>query len=246
MADNTGFALWAHIRGKLLVGLFTLIPIWLTILLINVILKFINQLAAPMIRWMTAGVNPGDSLYSIVKSPFFNTSLSLIVLLVLFYLVGWAASRYFGQKLLKLFETTVDRIPVAKSIYRTIKRLADAVQTSSNDVERVVLIEFPSRDMKTVGLVTRTFKDTATGRELAAVYVPTTPNPTSGYLEIVPVEYVVPTNWKMEEAMSFIISGGADVPKTFHYDRSAAREAENGTEEPPAGDKVSGKAPGED
>ncbi|MFC4349064.1 DUF502 domain-containing protein [Kordiimonas lipolytica] len=217
-------SLLAQIRRNMLVGLFTLIPIWLTLLLISVILEFINDLAAPIIKWMTAGVRPDNALYEIIKSPFFNTSLSVIVLLLLFYVVGWLASRYVGQKVLTLFEQTVDRIPVAKSIYRTIKRLADAVQTSSNDVERVVLIEFPSRDMKTVGLVTRTFKDTTTGRELAAVYVPTTPNPTSGYLEIVPVEYVTPTNWKMDEAMSFIISGGADVPKTFNYDKAAPRQ----------------------
>ncbi len=217
-------SLLVQIRRNMLVGLFTLIPIWLTLLLVNVILKFINELAAPIIKWMTATIQPSDGLYDIIKSPLFNTSLSVIVLLLLFYVVGWLASRYVGQKLLKVFEDTVDRIPVAKSIYRTIKRLADAVQSSSNDVERVVLIEFPSRDMKTVGLVTRTFKDTTTGRELAAVYVPTTPNPTSGYLEIVPVEYVTPTNWKMDEAMSFIISGGADVPKTFNYDKAAPRK----------------------
>ncbi|SDD86977.1 DUF502 domain-containing protein [Kordiimonas lacus] len=217
-SENTSFLV--QVRRNMLVGLFTLIPIWLTLLLINVILRFINDLAAPIIKWMTSGVNSDGNLYSIIKSPLFNTSLSVFVLLLLFYVVGWVASRYVGQKVLTLFEQTVDRIPVAKSIYRTIKRLADAVQSSSNDIERVVLIEFPSRDMKTVGLVTRTFKDTTTGRELAAVYVPTTPNPTSGYLEIVPVEYVTPTNWKMDEAMSFIISGGADVPKTFNYDKA--------------------------
>lgn len=223
MESDTRPSIWIQARRNMLVGLFTLIPIWLTLLLVNVILKFISDLASPIIRWMTLGIDPGDSLYSVIKSPLFNTSLSVIVLLILFYVVGWMASRYVGQRALRFFEETVDRIPVAKSIYRTIKRLADAVQSSSGDVERVVLIEFPSRDMKTVGLVTRTFKDTSTGRELAAVYVPTTPNPTSGYLEIVPVEYVTPTNWKMDEAMSFIISGGADVPKTFNYDRQPSR-----------------------
>lgn len=207
-------------RRYMLVGLFTLIPIWLTLLLIAVILGFLNDLVAPIINWLTAGVHPTDSLYQFVNAPAFKTTLSLSVLLAILYATGWASSRWFGQRLLTLFDRIIQRIPVAKSIYRTIKRLADAVQNSSSDVERVVLIEFPSRDMKTVGLVTRTFKDTRSGRDLAAVYVPTTPNPTSGYLEIVPVENVTPTNWTMEEAMSFIISGGADVPATFHFDTS--------------------------
>jgi len=212
-------------RRYMLVGLFTLIPIWLTLLLLSVILGLINELAAPIINWMTAGVHPGESsYYALIRAPWFETSLSIVVLLVTLYGIGWLASRWLGQRILKLIDDTVQRIPVAKSIYNTIRRLADALQTTTGDVERVVLIEFPSKDMKTVGLVTRTFKDSRTGRELAAVYVPTTPNPTSGYLEIVPVENIIPTNWKLDEAMSFIISGGADVPKEFYYDKKNGSE----------------------
>jgi uncharacterized membrane protein len=69
-----------------------------------------------------------------------------------------------------------------------------------------------------VGFVTRLLKDHRTGRELAAVYVPTTPNPTSGYLEIVPLDKVVSTDWSVDEAMTFIISGGAVAPDKVHYD----------------------------
>jgi len=83
----------------------------------------------------------------------------------------------------------------------------------------VVLINFPSPEMKTVGLVTRTFLDANTGRELAAVYVPTTPNPTSGYLEIVPVEHIISTNWTLDEAMTFIVSGGAIAPEAIAFDK---------------------------
>jgi uncharacterized membrane protein len=89
------------------------------------------------------------------------------------------------------------------------------------DVQRVVLINFPTPEMKTVGLVTRTFRDKDTGRELAAVYVPTTPNPTSGYLEIVPVANLISTNWTLDEAMTFIVSGGAISPDEINFDHSA-------------------------
>jgi uncharacterized membrane protein len=80
-----------------------------------------------------------------------------------------------------------------------------------------VLIEFPTDSMKTIGFVTAMIKDSDTGRDLAAVYVPTTPNPTSGYLELVPVERLVPTNLTMEEAMSFIISGGTNAPSHISF-----------------------------
>jgi len=74
--------------------------------------------------------------------------------------------------------------------------------------------------MKTVGFVTRVLNDQHTGRQLAAVYVPTTPNPTSGYLEIVPLESLVATDWSMDEAMAFIISGGAVAPDHIRYENS--------------------------
>src|SRR3546814_13873480 len=71
--------------------------------------------------------------------------------------------------------------------------------------------------MKSIGFVTRVLKEQGTGRELAAVYVPTTPNPTSGYLEIVPVEKITPTDWTVDQAMSFIISGGAVSPESIQF-----------------------------
>jgi uncharacterized membrane protein len=73
--------------------------------------------------------------------------------------------------------------------------------------------------MKCVGFVTRIIREQGTGRELAAVYVPTTPNPTSGYLEVVPVDRLTPTDWTVDEAMSFIISGGAVSPETMPFER---------------------------
>jgi len=79
--------------------------------------------------------------------------------------------------------------------------------------------------MKTVGFVTQTMIDEDTGQKLAAVYVPTTPNPTSGYLEIVPVEHLVSTDWSMDEAMTFIISGGAVAPERLNYTQSVNRES---------------------
>jgi uncharacterized membrane protein len=85
------------------------------------------------------------------------------------------------------------------------------MRTRPGDTQRVVLIDFPSRDMKAIGLVTRTFRD-ASGNEIAAVYVPTAPNPTSGYLELVPTDRMITTDWSMDQAMAFIVSGGAVGP----------------------------------
>ena len=85
----------------------------------------------------------------------------------------------------------------------------------------MVLIDFPNADMKTLGFVTKVVREVGTGRELAAVYVPTTPNPTSGYLEIVPVEKLTMTDWTVDEAMSVIISGGAVSPEEIPFSPGA-------------------------
>ena len=118
-------------------------------------------------------------------------------------------------------EALVQRIPLANIIYSSARKLLDILQTKPDGTQRVVLIDFPHSQMKSVGFVTRVIREQGTGRELAAVYVPTTPNPTSGYLEIVPVEKITPTDWTVDQAMSFIISGGAVAPDTIPFDPPA-------------------------
>lgn len=107
------------------------------------------------------------------------------------------------------------------------------LSTKPAGTQRVVLIDFPSPELKSIGFVTRVFTDKQ-GREVAAVYVPTTPNPTGGYLEIVPVSKIIATDWSMDQAMAFILSGGAvgpeDLPHGVHPDQQTlpAREHAGG------------------
>jgi uncharacterized membrane protein len=104
-------------------------------------------------------------------------------------------------------------------VYGAARKLIATFQNAPAGEQRVVLIEFPSAEMKALGLVTRTFRAADTGQELAAVYVPTTPNPTSGYMEIVPVERLVWLDWSSNDAMQFIISGGTVAPEAMNYER---------------------------
>jgi uncharacterized membrane protein len=137
--------------------------------------------------------------------------------------VGALTRRVVGQRLLSWFEALIARVPLANVIYTSARKLLDMLETKPGSTQRVVLIDFPHRDMKSVGLVTRVMREEGSGRELAAVYVPTTPNPTSGYLEIVPVELLTPTDWTVDQAMSFIISGGAVAPDAMPFTRAGDR-----------------------
>ena len=143
--------------------------------------------------------------------------IALLATLAVILLSGLMARRVFGQRLLRWFESLIQRVPFANIIYGSARQLLDILQTKPDGTQRVVLIDFPHTEMKSIGFVTRVLREHGTGRELAAVYVPTTPNPTSGYLEIVPVEKITPTDWTVDQAMSFIISGGAVSPETIPF-----------------------------
>jgi uncharacterized membrane protein len=119
------------------------------------------------------------------------------------------------------------RLPLVQTIYGGTKRFLHTLRQPPVSGQRVVLISFPTPEMKAVGFVTKVMRDTDTGRELAAVYVPTSPNPTSGYIEIVPLEDVVQTDWTMEEAMSFVMTGGANAPDRVRYTPSPEKGAED-------------------
>ncbi len=148
-------------------------------------------------------------MFSWLNDPPVLTIVALLGTVLLIVTVGFAMRKVVGQRTLEWFESVMSRIPFANTIYGSSRKLLNLLQTKPGNTQRVVLLDFPHADMKSVGLVTRTLTETGTGRELAAVYVPTTPNPTSGYLELVPVDLLTPTDWTVDEAISFIISGGA-------------------------------------
>ena len=120
----------------------------------------------------------------------------------------------------------MNSVPVVQTIYGSTRKLIQSLQQEPTQIQRVVLIEFPSPGMKAVGFVTHVLRDEGTGEELAAVYVPTTPNPTSGYLEIMPIGGVTATDWSVDEAMTFIISGGVVSPDHIHFSRGVERLGE--------------------
>jgi uncharacterized membrane protein len=163
----------------------------------------------------------------LLNTPWFEAALAVIGVVLFLYALGWATTKVIGKRLLNWFESLVSRIPLIEAVYGAVKKLLDAFSSKpSGSSKSVVLIEFPNPGMKTVGFITSTMKDETTGDELAVVYVPTTPNPTSGYMEIVPMEKVTRTNWTLDEAMSFVVTGGTSSPETVHYRESASQATE--------------------
>lgn len=214
-------------KTTLLTGLLTLLPIWLTWVVVKFVFVLLSDLSQPWVQPLSRQVAASNPrVLGWFADPWVQTTIAMAATLLVILLVGWLARRVFGQRMIAWFEAMIARVPLANTIYGSARKLLDILQTKPDGTQRVVLVDFPHNEMKSVGFVTRVIREAGTGRELAAVYVPTTPNPTSGYLEIVPVEKITPTDWSVDQAMSFIISGGAVAPDTipFTTPQAAARE----------------------
>ncbi|WP_242113141.1 DUF502 domain-containing protein [Luteimonas aquatica] len=207
-----------RLQRLFLTGLLTLLPIWLTWVVIKFVFVLLSGLSKPWVEPVAQRVAAAEPrLLGWFADDWVQTTIAMVATLLVILLAGWLARRVVGQRLLSWFEALVARVPLANMIYGSARKLLDILQTKPDGTQRVVLIDFPHSQMKSVGFVTRVMREAGSGRELAAVYVPTTPNPTSGYLEIVPVEKITPTDWTVDQAMSFIISGGAVAPETIPF-----------------------------
>lgn len=211
-----------RLRNYLLAGVLTVIPIWITWLIFEFILRLLSSFGRPWVFALSRPVHRyWPELADMMLQPWFENVLGVIITLLGLLVLGWITTQVVGKKLLATFDGLVQRIPFVEKIYGATKALLATFEQKPGQIQRVVLIEFPSPDMKTVGFVTRIITDPDTGRKLAAVYVPTTPNPTSGYMELVPIERVTTTDWTLEEAMSFVMSGGTVSPTQVNYERGA-------------------------
>ena len=209
-----------RLQRYFLTGLLTLLPIWLVWIVFKFVFGLLSGISQPLIGPLTARIAARDpQMFGWLAESWVQTAVALLVTVAFIILVGALARRVVGRTLLAWFEALVGRIPLAKTIYASARQLLDLLQTKPDGTQRVVLIDFPHNEMKSVGFVTRILHDEITGVELAAVYVPTTPNPTSGYLEVVPMDKLTPTDWTVDQAMTFIISGGAVSPDKIPFQR---------------------------
>jgi uncharacterized membrane protein len=189
------------------------LPIWLTWIVFKFVFGLLSDLSRPWVGPLSRRIaDDWPRALGWLDDSWSQTSIALIATLITVLAVGILAHRVIGQRLIGWIELGIARVPLANTVYGSARKLLDILQTKPEGAQRVVLVDFPHAEMKAVGFVTRILREQGTGRELAAVYVPTTPNPTSGYLEVVPVERLTPTDWTVDQAMSFIISGGAIAP----------------------------------
>jgi len=205
----------------LLTGVLSVIPLWITWLVFKFFFIQLSSLGLPWAMAVAKALQQhSPTVAEWLVAPWFQSILAILLTLFALYLLGWVASKVIGQRILSLLDNLMHRIPVVQTVYGAVSKLIGVLKSKPEKVQRVVLIAFPHPGMRTVGFVTKVMEDATTGQPLAAVYVPTTPNPTSGYMEIVPLEDLISTDWSMDEAMTFILSAGAVAPDQISYSQS--------------------------
>lgn len=207
-----------HIGRYVLIGALTVAPLWVTWLVFEFVLKMLAQMGEPMLRGLARAVRPhSDTIATWLLDSSFQQGVAALLTIASLYGIGLLASFVIGKKVIELYEVILARLPLVQTIYGATKRFLHTLSQPPVTGRRVVLISFPSSDMKAIGFITKVMRDTETGEELAAVYVPTSPNPTSGYIEIVPIKDVVMTDWSTEEAMTFVVTGGTTAPNKIRF-----------------------------
>jgi uncharacterized membrane protein len=193
-----------RVRTVLLAGLLILAPLYLTFYVLTLLFRFMDGIFAPVID-RTIGAFIGERALHI---PGLGIVLTLLVVLFL----GWLSTSVLGRRILDGFETFIRRIPIAKSVYGATKGVLEAVSRDQADAfKRVVLIEYPRHGIYGIGFVTNgpsKWPTSPTPNGLVPVFVPTTPNPTSGFLLMVPPEELIEIPISVEDGIRMVVSGG--------------------------------------
>ncbi len=211
-----------HFGRYLITGVLTVMPLWVSYLVFDFVFGVLSKFGTPWVRLLSTTLQPAlPTVADWLTRPWLDETLAAASTAIALYILGWATTRVVGRQVVAAVERLIDRIPLLKFVYGAVRKIITIIREKPEGLQRVVLIEFPHTEMKCVGLVTRMFEDAVTGEKLAAVFVPTAPNPSSGYLEIVPVGRLISTDWTFDQAMNFCVTMGAVAPDRVHFAHSA-------------------------
>lgn len=192
------------LKRYFLTGLLVVTPIWGTVLILKTLFVTVDGILGDVVAEMVPG--------------YYVPGLGIVTLILLIFTVGLFAANFMGRQIVKIWEDWLNRLPVVRGIYSTLKSMMDILSFSDRgSYHRVVLIQFPKNGHYCFAFVTGVTKGETTtlGQDpLIHVYVPTSPNPTSGYFLLVPEREVTSVDISVEEAMKLIVSGGLYTPST--------------------------------
>ena len=188
----------SRLRNNFFAGAVVLIPIGITLYLSLFIIKVSTKI-------LPKELNPNYYL------PFEIPGIEIIIAVIIITCIGWLSLSFLGKKIFELINRILKRIPILRTIYSAINQMTESLTKSDNKQKSVVLLEYPKKDVWAVGFATKENKgiiNDKIGNELVNVFVPTTPNPTSGFLLMVPKKNLIFLDITFEQASKFIVSAG--------------------------------------
>jgi uncharacterized membrane protein len=201
-----------RLRNVFITGLLITLPIALTWFILQFLLKNFDALSPVFTRML---IQLGAPIPEGFRIPF----LGLVVTLLIVLAVGWLTTNFFGKKLFELGELMIEKIPFVRRIYKGSKQVVSSIaEADTSTFRKVVLIEFPRRGLLAIGFVTgesRGEVQRITRENMLNVFVPTMPNPTSGFLIFSPPEELTEVSMTIEEGIKYVVSGGIVTPPEF-------------------------------
>ena len=196
-------SLFARLRNYFITGVVVLVPIGITLYLV----KFFISISSKIIP---SEINPNSYL------PFSIPGLEIVLAVILITFIGSLSLSFIGKKFLQIFNDLLKKIPILRTIYSAIGQMAETLAPRRKSKKSVVLVEYPRKGSWAVGFATKDNKgeiSKKTNKKLVNVFVPTTPNPTSGFLLMFPKDEIIYLEMSFEEASKFIVSAGTSNPK---------------------------------
>ena len=207
--------LLSRLRNYFLTGVIVTAPIAITIFLVWQFITFLDSYVG---RLVPARYNPENYL------PFGLPGIGLILMLAVLTFIGFITAGFAGRTLVRTGERLLSRMPIIRSVYGTLKQIFETVlNQSSRSFREVVLVEYPRRGIAAIGFVTGTTQGEVqerTDEDLVNIFLPTTPNPTSGFLLFVPRKDLIHLDMTVEEGIKLVISGGIVTPKREFQDEA--------------------------
>ena len=200
-------------KKNLIAGLLVTIPAGLTYMILSFVITRVDRAMAPVIK----GISGSQGLHFMEESNIPGMGFLLLALFIIG--VGLFGTNFIGKKIVVMGENFLHKIPVVRVIYTSIKKVVDTLSlTETASFQKMVLITYPREPLKTLGIVccdTPNGIEDAAGEKMLNVFVPTSPNPTTGFLFMIPEKDVIPMEMSVEEGLKMIISFGMTSPKTI-------------------------------
>ena len=195
---NVKKSIFSKIRNNFIAGIVVLIPIGITLYLTLFLIRISGRI-------IPKEINPNNYL------PFNIPGVEIVIALIIITFIGWLSLSFLGKKFFELFNNILRKIPILRTIYSAIGQMTETFTKTDNGQKSVVLLEYPRKGIWAVGFATKENKGlikNKVGEDIINIFVPTTPNPTSGFLLMVPKKDLIYLDVSFEQASKFIVSAG--------------------------------------